>query len=65
MKRKVPRFRHKVHGVPGDCMLPGLGLTSADKKMLVDKVSTMHSTNMELNVECAMSEHQNCVFHDE
>lgn len=39
MKRKVPRFRRKVQGVPGDCMLPGLGLTSADKTMLVKNVS--------------------------
>lgn len=42
MKRKVPRFRRKVQGIPGDCMLPGLGLTSADKTMLVKNVSTKH-----------------------
>lgn len=39
MKRKVPRFRRKVQGIPGDCMLPGLGLTSADKTTLVKNVS--------------------------
>lgn len=39
MKRKVPKFRRKVQGVPGDCMLPGLGLTSADKQLLVKNVS--------------------------
>lgn len=42
MKRKVPRFRRKVQGIPGDCMLPGLGLTSADKTMLVKNVSKIH-----------------------
>ncbi|XP_055317180.1 fatty acyl-CoA reductase wat-like [Sitodiplosis mosellana] len=39
MKRKVPKFRRKVQGVPGDCMLPGLGLTSADKQLLVKNVN--------------------------
>lgn len=38
MKRKVPRFRHKVQGIPGDCMIPGLGLSSADKTELVKNV---------------------------
>lgn len=39
MKRKVPKFRRKVQGIPGDCMLPGLGLSSADKQLLVKNVS--------------------------
>lgn len=39
MKRKVPRYRRKVQGVPGDCMIPGLGLSSADKATLVKNVS--------------------------
>lgn len=39
MKRKVPKFRRKVQGIPGDCMLPGLGLSSADKMLLVKNVS--------------------------
>lgn len=41
MKRKVPKFRRKVQGIPGDCMLPGLGLSSADKTLLVKNVSTI------------------------
>lgn len=40
MKRKVPKFRRKVQGIPGDCMLPGLGLSSADKMLLVKNVSS-------------------------
>lgn len=38
MKRKVPRFRRKVQGISGDCMIPGLGLSSADKTELVKNV---------------------------
>lgn len=45
MKRKVPKFRHKVQGVPGDCMLPGLGLSSEDKRMLVNNVSAFGLRN--------------------
>lgn len=39
MKRKVPRYRRKVQGIPGDCMIPGLGLSSSDKAILVKNVS--------------------------
>lgn len=46
MKRKVPRYRRKVEAIPGDCMLPGLGLTSADKAILVKNVSVNDMTNM-------------------
>lgn len=38
MKRKVPKYRRKVQGIAGDCMLPGLGITSADKAVLVKNV---------------------------
>lgn len=38
MKRKVPKYRRKVQGIAGDCMLPGLGITSADKSILVKNV---------------------------
>lgn len=39
MKRKVPKYRRKVQALPGDCMLPGLGLSSSDKALLVKNVS--------------------------
>lgn len=39
MKRKVPKYRRKIQGIPGDCMLSGLGLSSTDKALLVKNVS--------------------------
>lgn len=38
MKRKVPKFRRKIHGIFGDCMLPGLGMSSADRTILIKNV---------------------------
>lgn len=35
------KFRHKIHAIAGDCMLPGLGMTSMDKNLLVKNVSGM------------------------
>lgn len=45
MKRKVPKYRRKVQGIAGDCMLPGLGVTSADKAILVKNVCN-HCSNL-------------------
>lgn len=42
MKRKVPKYRRKVRGIAGDCMLPGLGISTADKGTLVKNVRTIH-----------------------
>ncbi|KAG4078765.1 hypothetical protein HA402_015355 [Bradysia odoriphaga] len=39
MKRKVPKYRHKIQCIAGDCMLPGLGITSMDKQILVKNVN--------------------------
>lgn len=38
MKRKVPKFRRKIHGIFGDCMLPGLGMSAADRMILIKNV---------------------------
>lgn len=48
MKRKVPKFRRKVQGIPGDCMLPALGLTPADKLILVKNVSKICFNQLEM-----------------
>ncbi|CAG9815212.1 unnamed protein product [Phaedon cochleariae] len=39
LRRKSPKFRHKVVGVAGDCSLPDLGLSVHDKKLLQDEVN--------------------------
>lgn len=41
LKAVLPKFRHKVVGVPADCAAPGLGLTLADRQLLTDKVPHM------------------------
>lgn len=35
----ISHYRHKIHGIAGDCMLPGLGITTKDKNELVKNVS--------------------------
>lgn len=35
----IKKFRHKIHGIAGDCMLPGLGITNLDKQILVKEVN--------------------------
>lgn len=50
MKRKVPKYRRKVQGIAGDCMLPGLGITSADKAILVK--------NVRMNAQAHLVPHQ-------
>ncbi|XP_046592784.1 fatty acyl-CoA reductase wat isoform X2 [Neodiprion lecontei] len=39
LKKEVPKFRHKVFAVAGDCSVPDLGLSLADKALLIQKVS--------------------------
>lgn len=39
MKEKVPKFRHHVQGIAGDCMLPGLGLSLSDRQTLINNVN--------------------------
>ncbi|XP_066991212.2 fatty acyl-CoA reductase wat [Anabrus simplex] len=38
LKEEVPKFRHKVFAVSGDCSLPKLGLSAADRQMLSSEV---------------------------
>ena len=39
LKNEVPKFRHKIVAVEGDCALPGLGISETDKELLLRKVS--------------------------
>lgn len=35
----MSKFRHKVTAIPGDCSLPGMGLTPSDRSLLTEDVS--------------------------
>lgn len=39
MKKEVPKYRHKVTAIPGDCSLPGLGLTDLNKEFIMREIS--------------------------
>ncbi|XP_048488094.1 fatty acyl-CoA reductase wat isoform X1 [Plutella xylostella] len=39
LKEEVPKFRHKIVAVAGDCGAAGLGLTLADRHTLAEKVN--------------------------
>jgi fatty acyl-CoA reductase len=39
LKDQMPKFRHKVVIVNGDCSLPGLGLETSDRRLLVEDIS--------------------------
>lgn len=39
LKQHIPKFRHRVQGIFGDCMLSGLGLSSSDRLMLIQRVN--------------------------
>ncbi|XP_055922066.1 fatty acyl-CoA reductase wat-like isoform X2 [Eupeodes corollae] len=39
MKKAAPKFRYHFQGIAGDCMLPGLGLSTTDRQILVDHVN--------------------------
>ncbi|CAG2056363.1 unnamed protein product [Timema podura] len=39
LKEEVPKFRHRVVALSGDCALPGLGLSETDRLKLVDQVN--------------------------
>ncbi|XP_015586610.1 fatty acyl-CoA reductase wat isoform X2 [Cephus cinctus] len=41
LKEEVPKFRHKVVAVAGDCSAQDLGLSSADRTLLIRNVSTV------------------------
>lgn len=38
LKREKPKFRNKIVGIYGDCILPGLGINSDDRTLLSQKV---------------------------
>lgn len=39
MKKEIPKYRHKVTAISGDCSLPGLGLTALDKELIMREIS--------------------------
>lgn len=39
LRAEVPKFRHKIVAMPGDCSLPGLGLTLTDRQTLISNVN--------------------------
>lgn len=39
MKKVAPKFRHQFQGIAGDCMLPDLGLSGEDRKLLTQRVN--------------------------
>lgn len=38
LREKVPKFRHKIVAIAGDCSLAGLGLTIIDRQTLIANV---------------------------
>ncbi|XP_048004155.1 fatty acyl-CoA reductase wat-like [Leguminivora glycinivorella] len=41
LKEDVPKFRHKVVVIPGDCEAVGLGLSLSDRQILTEKVNVV------------------------
>jgi fatty acyl-CoA reductase len=39
LKDQLPKFRHKVVIVNGDCSLPGFGLETSDRRLLIEDIS--------------------------
>jgi hypothetical protein len=39
MKDNVPKFRHKVVAISGDCNMPGMGLKPSDRSLLMEDVT--------------------------
>lgn len=39
MREKVPKFRHKIVAIAGDCALAGLGMTICDRQTLISNVN--------------------------
>lgn len=41
MKKEVPKFRHKVTAIAGDCSLPGLGISAIDRELIQREISVV------------------------
>ncbi|XP_024936806.1 fatty acyl-CoA reductase wat isoform X2 [Cephus cinctus] len=39
LKKEIPKFRHRIIAVEGDCTLPGLGLSPVDRELLLREIS--------------------------
>lgn len=39
IKDESPKFKHKIIAIAGDCSLPDLGMSSRDRKIIVNQVS--------------------------
>lgn len=35
----MPKFRHKIIGISGDCSLPGLGISTTDREIILREIS--------------------------
>lgn len=41
LKDQMPKFRHKVTAISGDCSLPGMGLKPSDRSLVTEDVSVV------------------------
>jgi fatty acyl-CoA reductase len=39
LREELPKFRHQIVAISGDCSLPGLGISSSDRETLIREVS--------------------------
>lgn len=39
MKKEQPKFRHKIIAISGDCVLPGLGIDTNERALLIKHVN--------------------------
>lgn len=39
LRTEVPKFRHKIVAIPGDCSIAGLGIKLSDRQTLIENVN--------------------------
>ena len=39
LKKEMPKFRHKITAISGDCSLPGLGISATDREIILREIS--------------------------
>lgn len=39
MKNENPKFKNRIEPIPGDCLIPGLGLNIADRQKITENVN--------------------------
>lgn len=50
LKKECPKYRHKIVGISGDGLLPGLGLSIEDRKRLIEEVNTHIPSNRQSSI---------------